>query len=46
MTKTEIAIIETNVPSLSTIAALAVVPEEEVLPAKQKSARCNASTAR
>ena len=30
MTKTEIAIIETNVPGLSTIAALAAVPEEEV----------------
>jgi hypothetical protein len=28
MTKTEIAIIETNVPSLSTIAVLAAVPEE------------------
>lgn len=39
MTKTEIAIIETNVPSLSTIAALAAVPEEEVWLAKQKSAR-------
>ena len=39
MTKTEIAIIETNAPSLSTIAALAAVPEEEVWLAKQKSAR-------
>jgi integrase/recombinase XerD len=39
MTKTEIAIIETNAPSLSNIAALAAVPEEEVWLAKQKSAR-------
>jgi len=39
MTKTEIAIIETNAPSLSTIAALAAVPEEEIWLAKQKSAR-------
>ena len=38
MTKTEIAIIETNAPSLSTIAALAAVPEEEVWLAKQKIA--------
>jgi site-specific recombinase XerD len=37
MIKNEIIIIETTAPSRSTIAALAVVPEEEVWLAKQKS---------
>jgi hypothetical protein len=46
MTKAEIAIIETNVPSLSTIAALAAVPEEEVWLAKRETEGAQASTIR